>query len=85
MSGVKGEDTYFPLGESQIAFTQLLQVLVTDGIFQNEDQVSNHAIQQGKGVGRLIYRDIDGNGVVDGRTPPCPDRRAYSSSRTTPT
>ena len=38
---------------------------VTDGIFQNEDQVSNHAIQQGKGVGRLIFRDIDGNGVVD--------------------
>ena len=38
---------------------------VCDGIFQNEDQVSNHAIQQGKGVGRLIFRDIDGNGVVD--------------------
>lgn len=38
---------------------------VTDGIFQNEDQVSNHAIQQGKGVGRLIFRDIDGNGIVD--------------------
>ena len=38
---------------------------VRDGIFQDEDQVSNHAIQQGKGVGRLIFRDIDGNGVVD--------------------
>ena len=38
---------------------------VCDGIFQNADQVSNHAIQEGKGVGRLIYRDIDGNGVVD--------------------
>ena len=38
---------------------------VCDGIFQDEDQVSNHAIQQGKGVGRLIFRDIDGNGVVD--------------------
>ena len=38
---------------------------VCDGIFQNEDEVSNHAIQQGKGVGRLIFRDIDGNGVVD--------------------
>jgi len=38
---------------------------VCDGIFQNADQVSNHAIQEGKGVGRLIYRDIDGNGRVD--------------------
>ena len=38
---------------------------VCDGIFQDEDQVSNHAIQQGKGVGRLIFRDIDGDGVVN--------------------
>ncbi len=38
---------------------------VCDGIFQTEDQVSNHAIQEGKGVGRLIYRDINGDGVVD--------------------
>ena len=37
---------------------------VCDGIFQNEDQVANHAVQQGKGVGRMIFRDIDGNGVV---------------------
>ena len=38
---------------------------VCDGIFQTADEVSNHAIQEGKGVGRLKYRDIDGNGVVD--------------------
>ncbi len=38
---------------------------VCDGIFQNADEVSNHAIQEGKGMGRLKYRDIDGNGVVD--------------------
>lgn len=38
---------------------------VCDGIFQNEDQVSNHALQEGKGVGRLMFRDIDGNGKVD--------------------
>ena len=38
---------------------------VCDGIFQDIDQVSNHAIQEGKGVGRLIYRDIDGNGIVN--------------------
>lgn len=38
---------------------------VCDGIFQNEDQVSNHAIQEGKGVGRLIYRDINSDGKVN--------------------
>ena len=38
---------------------------VVDGIFQNEDEVRNHADQQGKGVGRLKYRDIDGNGIVN--------------------
>ncbi len=38
---------------------------VNDGIFQNADQVSNHAIQEGKGVGRLIFRDINGDGYVN--------------------
>lgn len=38
---------------------------VVDGIFQNEEEVANHATQQGKGVGRLKYRDIDGNGIVE--------------------
>ncbi|MGM9829629.1 MAG: SusC/RagA family TonB-linked outer membrane protein [Muribaculaceae bacterium] len=38
---------------------------VVDGIFQNADEVSNHAIQQGKGVGRLKYRDLDSNGVIN--------------------
>ena len=38
---------------------------VVDGIFQNETEVANHAIQQGKGVGRFKYRDLDGNGVIN--------------------
>ena len=38
---------------------------VCDGIFQNEDEVSNHAEQDGKGVGRLKFRDLNGDGVVD--------------------
>ncbi len=38
---------------------------VCDGIFQNAEQVSNHAIQQGKDVGRLIFRDINGDGIVN--------------------
>ena len=38
---------------------------VCDGIFQNNTEVANHAFQQGAAPGRLIYRDLDGNGVID--------------------
>ena len=38
---------------------------VVDGIFQDDDEVRNYADQQGKGVGRLKYRDMDGNGIVN--------------------
>ncbi|MEG0560278.1 MAG: TonB-dependent receptor [Muribaculaceae bacterium] len=38
---------------------------IADGIFKTEDEVSNHATQQGKDVGRIKYRDIDGNGLVN--------------------
>lgn len=38
---------------------------VCDGIFQNETEVANHAIQNGAAPGRLIYRDLDGNGVIN--------------------
>ncbi len=37
---------------------------VCDGIFQNETQVANHATQPGAAPGRLIYRDLDGNGSI---------------------
>lgn len=38
---------------------------VCDGIFQNDEEVANHATQTGAAPGRLIYRDLDGNGVID--------------------
>lgn len=38
---------------------------VCDGIFQNDAQVAEHATQQGAAPGRLIYRDIDHNNVID--------------------
>ncbi len=38
---------------------------VCDGIFQNAAEVANHATQKGAAPGRLIYRDLDGNGVID--------------------
>lgn len=40
---------------------------VTDGIFQTDDEVSKAAVQPGKGIGRIRYKDIGGpNGVADG-------------------
>ncbi len=38
---------------------------VCDGIFQDKIEVANHATQAGAAPGRLIYRDINGNGVID--------------------
>ena len=38
---------------------------VCDGIFQNSEEVANHAVQNGAAPGRLIYRDLDKNGVID--------------------
>ncbi|MBR3648152.1 MAG: TonB-dependent receptor [Paludibacteraceae bacterium] len=37
---------------------------VNDGIFQNQQQVAEHAIQQGAAPGRLIYRDLNGDGTI---------------------
>lgn len=38
---------------------------VNDGIFKTQDEVDQAAIQQGKGVGRMKFRDINGDGTVD--------------------
>ena len=38
---------------------------VCDGIFKNDEQVASHATQPGAAPGRLIYRDLDGNGVIN--------------------
>ncbi|QHT72218.1 TonB-dependent receptor [Rhodocytophaga rosea] len=38
---------------------------VTDGLFQNEEEVTAHAAQPGKGIGRIRYKDLNGDGKVD--------------------
>lgn len=39
---------------------------ICDGIFRTQSDIDNHAAQKyGNGLGDLIYRDIDDNGVVD--------------------
>ena len=39
--------------------------MVADGIFKTQEEVDNHAQQSGKAVGRIRYKDLDGNGVIN--------------------
>jgi len=39
--------------------------LVADGIFKTQAEVDNSAEQPGKAIGRIRYKDLDGNGVID--------------------
>ncbi|MDD4847116.1 MAG: TonB-dependent receptor, partial [Petrimonas sp.] len=43
----------------------ILYGMVADGIFKTQEEVDNHAEQTGKAIGRIRYKDLDGNGVVD--------------------
>lgn len=38
---------------------------VADGIFKSQEEIDNHAIQEGAGLGRIRWRDLDGNGVIN--------------------
>lgn len=37
---------------------------VADGIFRSQDEVDNHAIQEGAAPGRIRWRDLDGDGRI---------------------
>jgi len=38
---------------------------IADGLFQSQEEINNHATQEGAGPGRIRYRDLDKNGVID--------------------
>ncbi len=38
---------------------------VADGLFRTQDEVDNSAIQSGKGLGRIRYADLNGDGTID--------------------
>lgn len=38
---------------------------VVQGIFQNQQEITSHATQPGAAVGRLMYKDLNGNGEID--------------------
>lgn len=37
---------------------------IADGVFRSQDEVDNHATQEGAGVGRIRWRDLDGDGAI---------------------
>jgi TonB-dependent starch-binding outer membrane protein SusC len=37
---------------------------VTDGLFQNADELASHAVQAGAGVGDIRFKDLNGDGVI---------------------
>jgi len=37
---------------------------ICDGIFKSQEEVDNHAVQEGAAVGRMRYRDITGDGFI---------------------
>ena len=49
------------LGHSQTAMFGY----ITDGIFQSQKEVDEHAAQPGKGIGRLRYADLNNDGKID--------------------
>ncbi|WP_187264421.1 SusC/RagA family TonB-linked outer membrane protein [Pontibacter beigongshangensis] len=38
---------------------------VADGLFRTEEEVDGHAAQPGKGLGRIRYKDLNDDGIVD--------------------
>ena len=38
---------------------------VADGIFKSQEEIENHATQEGAGIGRIRWRDLDGNGIIN--------------------
>jgi hypothetical protein len=38
---------------------------VADRLFQTDDEIRNHAMQEGKGLGRIKYRDLNYDGKID--------------------
>lgn len=37
---------------------------IADGIFKSQEEVDQHALQEGAGVGRIRWRDLDGDGAI---------------------
>ncbi|MBI1227743.1 MAG: SusC/RagA family TonB-linked outer membrane protein [Bacteroidetes bacterium] len=70
-----GSETFFPTGfDSRIGTVNFNKVglpistfygLTADGIFRSQAEVDAHAEQDGKAVGRIRFKDLNGDGVIN--------------------
>ena len=37
---------------------------VADGLFKSQEEIDNHATQEGAGLGRIRYKDLNGDGII---------------------
>ena len=37
---------------------------IADGIFKSQEEIDNHATQEGAGLGRIRYKDLNGDGMI---------------------
>jgi hypothetical protein len=37
---------------------------IYDGIFKSQEEIDNHAVQEGAGLGRIRYKDLNGDGII---------------------
>ncbi len=37
---------------------------IYDGIFKSQEEIDNHATQEGAGLGRIRYKDLNGDGII---------------------
>ncbi len=52
--------------ESVIGHPMYSQVgYVYDGIFKSQDEIDNHAVQNGAGLGRIRWKDLNNDGVIN--------------------
>ena len=38
---------------------------IADGLFQNQEEIDNHATQEGAGIGRIRWKDLNNDGVIN--------------------
>ena len=37
---------------------------IADGIFKSQEEIDNHAVQEGAGLGRIRYKDLNGDNII---------------------
>jgi TonB-linked SusC/RagA family outer membrane protein len=69
-----GQTQFFSNTTSRVGATTINRVgdpigsfygLVTDGIFASTQEVESHANQPGAAIGRIRFKDLDGNNIID--------------------